>query len=436
MTVVKHYSAPKPPITKEPSWFLVILLSGILSGLLLFTIGWYLSLSDIDRHAVMKKILSASDIFPGIGALNRPKLLLVMGVDMPPKGSKNDYEAVRTDTMMLLHMDPSNKQANVVSIPRDSKVFIAGNRGINKINAAFAVGGPDVAVSTVEQTFGVSVDHYMVINLRAVREVVDALGGIDVYVEKPMHYQDLSAGLYIDFHPGPHHLDGKQAEGFLRFRHDALGDIGRIRRQQAFISAVTAKLKDPTVLLKISPILSATQKMILTDMSSPQLISTALFLRELNRSNLQMATIPGHPSLYSQVSYWVIDPKPTEEMLNRMVTGVRSDNAETSTTTRPSVGILYTSAYSVASIEDYKARLATMGFDVSCKREVRQSGTKLITHNNRLSKDVESALQQSNHALKDAQLIFYPHGTTFESNSCGNTDYTIILGDDTRRALN
>ena len=245
-----------------------------------------------------------------------------MGVDMPPKGSAEAYKQVRTDTMMLVKLDPQSQKVNVISIPRDSKVYIAGNQGVNKINAALPLGGPDTAVTTVQQTLGVDVNNYLIINLRGVHEVVDAVGGIDIYVEKPMHYHDHTAHLNIDFQPGEHHLDGQQAEEYLRFRHDAYGDIGRIRRQQLFIAAFTAKLKDPSIILKLKPLIDASNKYVETNLSTQDLLSMALFAKGLNKSNYQTATLPGHPSSSSAVSYWIIDSKPAEDMVNRMIVGI------------------------------------------------------------------------------------------------------------------
>ncbi len=429
MTVAKHYTAPKAKAkNNEPSWFVVILLSGILSGMLLFTIGWYMSLPETQRTAVIDKLVATKDIFPGIMGLNQSKLLLVMGVDMPPLGSTDDYHAVRTDTMMLVKLDNGSKRINVVSIPRDSKVYIAGSNRVDKINAAFTYGGPESTVATVESTLGVDIDNYIVANIRGVRDFIDALGGIDIYVEKPMHYRDRTAGLNINLEPGYQHLNGVQAEGFLRFRHDALGDIGRIRRQQQFINAVSAKVKDPETLLRIKPILSASNKFVLTDMSTQDLIRLAMFAKDMDKSGVQTATLPGRPSLNSAVSYWIIDPQAAEAVLNRLIVGVNSSE-ELGVNEKPTVGLLYTSSHQ-GQVADYRAKLEAEGFDVVCRSQVRRSTTKVITHNAAATQKTSARLLETMPALSSAQLIFSPHGGTFETNSCGRSDYTIVLGED------
>ncbi len=431
MSVVRQYPAPqKKQSSNEPSWFLVVMLSGIISGILLFTIGWYLSLSEAERHTVMKKLMSSSDMLSQLNVFHHSKVLLVMGVDMPPLGSKEAYRSVRTDTMMLVKVDTTHKKVNIVSLPRDSKVFIPGH-GIDKLNAAFTFGGPELAVATVEQSMGIDVDNYLVVNLSGVKEVVDALGGVDVYVEKPMHYKDYTAKLFINLEPGLHHMDGTQAEGYLRFRHDALGDIGRIRRQQQFISAVSNKLKDPATILRIKPLLEAANRFTLTDLPPQDLIGLAVFGKDLTRKDYQVATLPGHPSMSSQVSYWVIDPQAAEQVLNRLIVGIDEGSQVVDT---PTVGLLYTPNSDI-SIAKYKERLEAAGFQVRCQSRIRPSATRIVIHHT-AGHEIETRLQQTHPALKDAQLIFSPHGATFESNSCGNTDFTIILGDDTRSAAN
>ncbi len=435
MTVARQYSPHKPQAQKEPSWFLVILLSGVISGVLLFTIGWYVSLPQAQKDAVVHKLLSTKDIFPDILGFQHSRVLLVMGVDMPPRGMKDSYKDVRTDTMMLVKVDTSGRKVNIVSIPRDSKVYIPGYQGVNKINAAFALGGPDLSVATVEQTFGIKVDNYLVLNLMGVREVVDALGGIDVYVEKSMHYRDRTAGLYINLEPGLHHMEGKEAEGYLRFRHDALGDIGRITRQQEFMSAFIAKFKDPRTLLQLKPLIEASNKYILTNMSTQDLIRLALFGKDLKHSDFQVSTVPGHPSLNSSVSYWVIDPQAAETVLNRLIVGIDEQDSGALASGTPTVGILYTPSRSEA-VSDYQTRLQSEGFKVICHSRILRSNTKLIMHNNDQTRNTETKLEHTSPELKDAQLIFSPHGATFETNSCGNSDFTIILGDDTRSAVN
>jgi hypothetical protein len=169
-------------------------------------------------------------------------------------------------------------------------------------------------------------------------------------------------------------------------------------------------------------------------MSTQDLIALALFGKDLQKSDFQVATLPGRPSLYSAVSYWIIDPGPAEDVLNQLIVGIH-DTENESGEDRPTVGILYTPNHA-DELNDYTAKLEERGFKVVCKLGLRRTSTRLVTHNTGLSPETQQRLQHTNRALEDAQLIFSPHGATFETNSCGHSDYTIILGDDTRSAAN
>ena len=150
-------------------------------------------------------------------------------------------EGQRTDTIMLVHV-PLVGEPTLVSIPRDSWVPIEGN-GSDKINAAYALGGPALLVDTVESTTGLHVDHYVEIGMDGVAEVVDALGGITLCPKA--NYNDERSGLKIK--KGCQEVDGKTALAYVRMRYsDPTGDIGRAERQREYIAALKP-IMDPEV---------------------------------------------------------------------------------------------------------------------------------------------------------------------------------------------
>ncbi|WP_395104891.1 LCP family protein [Actinomadura sp. SCN-SB] len=148
----------------------------------------------------------------------------------------------RTDSMMLLHYGAGG--TSLISLPRDSYVPIPG-RGSNKLNAAFAFGGPKLLVRTVEQATGVRIDHYAEIGFAGFVGVVDAVGGVEICVKERM--RDPKAGL--DLSPGCQTLDGGQALGFVRTRASARADLDRIERQRQFFGALMKKAASPGTLL-------------------------------------------------------------------------------------------------------------------------------------------------------------------------------------------
>jgi LCP family protein required for cell wall assembly len=425
----------KPPFRKRsrPPLLWVVVASGILCALLIF-IGIKLwSTSIVIKDPIFHQELVSWHGSPG------QKVILVMGVDAPNvsirKKDEDSFEGTRTDTMMLVRINANKKRVSVVSIPRDSKVYIAGNHGIDKINAAHAIGGPDLAVQTVQDSFGIPIDNFIVVNLRGVRDLVDAIGGIDIYVEKPMHYTDNTAKLFINFEPGQYHLDGKQAEAFLRFRHDQLGDIGRIRRQQQFVMAVTKKLRDPGIMFKIPELVKISSQYVETDLSANELLTLAFFGKDLNMNAVRTATLPGHPGGI-KVSYWVIDPEPAQMILDRLIL----DNAQPlfsstgSDNGKPLKVGLYYDPDLTNTIPSLVKNLEQKNFHVVCQNRQRRSGTQIIEHTTRVTDDLTDSLRGLDNRFANARLIFAPVGTTFENNACSaGEDYTLVLGADSKR---
>src|SRR5690606_33450199 len=122
----------------------------------------------------------------------------------------------RTDTMILFSWDKQTGTIGALSIPRDTRVQIPGRRGYDRVNAAHAIGGPELAVRTVEQLTGVDVDYYVRLDFEGFQRIVDTLGGVVIDVERAMHYSDSAQGLYIDLKPGIQLLDGAQALQYVR----------------------------------------------------------------------------------------------------------------------------------------------------------------------------------------------------------------------------
>lgn len=181
---------------------------------------------------------------------DRPINLILAGVDIdydytsdqrPYPAKKVDYTS-RTDTLMLAQIFPDGT-TNLLSIPRDTWVEIPDSpNGWGKINSANVHGGPEMLIETVQYFTALPVDGYVYLSLSAVKEVTNAMGGLTLDVPVPMKYEDKAGQLFIDLEPGKQHLNGEKAAGFLRFRKDDMGDIGRVRRQQMYVSEMTKKM--------------------------------------------------------------------------------------------------------------------------------------------------------------------------------------------------
>lgn len=239
-------------------------------------------------------------------------MILIMGVDT------REDDIGRSDTMMVAAVDPKKKQASLLSVPRDTRVHIDGY-GYEKINAAFLLGGRQLAQRTVEDFLGTPIDHYVMVNNRAFTRVIDAIGGIDIDVEMRMEYEDPwddDGGLVIDLYPGFQHLDGKEAIGYVRYR-DEEGDIGRIARQQKFIRAVMEKITSPAIITDLPGIASVVYDNIETDMSPRQLLELAGAFKEAKSQGLKAEMIPGEPydNPEDGLNYWVPSIYTTREMV-------------------------------------------------------------------------------------------------------------------------
>lgn len=158
-------------------------------------------------------------------------------------GTGGDVGVGRTDTIMVLHI-PTSGKAKLVSIPRDSYVEVPGF-GMDKINAAFTYGGPQLLAETVEQSTGLRIDHYAEIGMGGLANVVDSVGGVDICVKEPI--DDPLAG--INLQPGCQELRGPQALGYVRTRATAMGDLDRVQRQREFFAALLEKITSPSTLI-------------------------------------------------------------------------------------------------------------------------------------------------------------------------------------------
>jgi LCP family protein required for cell wall assembly len=243
-----------------------------------------------------------------------------MGIDQIPEVDQKsvDQFSGRSDTMLLVRLDPDEQNVNVLSIPRDTQVEIP-SVGVVKINQANVVGGPALASEVVSHALSdVPIDRYVRIDTSAFRDLVDLLGGVEVFVPQRMFYEDQTQKLKIDLQPGWQTLNGVQAEQFARFRQDQHGDIGRVQRQQILLKAIQKRLINPLMLTRLPQAFSLVQKHLDTNLSVGEMLALAQFgLRLGNPDHLNMVLLPGRfsqPGEYN-ASYWIMDPNGVERVM-------------------------------------------------------------------------------------------------------------------------
>ena len=345
--------------------------------------------------------------------LKRQLNILLLGVDS--NGEQSDkFEGTRSDTIIILSMFPGKHTLNLLSVPRDSKVEIPGH-GVQKINASHALGGVGLTEKTIERTFGIPINGYIEINTEAVVELVDAIGGVPVFVEKDMHYRDYSGKLNINLTKGEHVLSGKDAECFLRFRKDALGDIGRTSRQQWFLTALIKKLKSPETITKIPELAKIADKYVKTNLSVYDLAKLAAFASSINASDIETATLPGEPNKKGYASYWILDPEKCEEVINRMVFNRVPKNLEGKT---PKAGLITVKGSDSSLI---KERIEQMGFEINCTTVVSSAHPQILGQSPLITSNFVKNLKSEIPELKDYRFVY-----DLSKNYCPSSDFTII----------
>lgn len=238
------------------------------------------------------------------GTLN----VLVLGID--------DVEEVRrSDTIILARVDIDRKTASVMSIPRDTRVAIKGYKQQQKLNHAYAFGGIELLRDTIVNLTGVPINYYLILNYASFPKIVDAIGGVDINVPKRMRYTDRAQNLHIDFQPGKKHMNGADGLKYVRFRMDAMGDMGRMKRQQEFAQAFLNKITTPAILPRIPEVVELTLSEIQTDMPVKTALQLAGQLKDMKLSSVRFFTMPGSPAYIGGISYFVPDlQKASEEM--------------------------------------------------------------------------------------------------------------------------
>lgn len=332
-------TAKKTPKRKHlPAWLgLSLGLTGV--ALLSATAGALLAMSLSSTSLLQSRLrpedngtFNQSEIANGsmsLPRLTRPVNVLVIGSKVLRSELGGELESSGhdpmvnsldglSDSMLLVRFEPDSSKVKVLSIPRDTAAFVEG-LGETKINEANHLGGPGLTARTVSRLLdGVGIDRYVRVNLMAVEAMVDALGGVEVYVPKEMKYTDNTQHLYIDLKQGKQRLNGEQAVQFMRFRYDDLGDIGRIQRQQMLLRSLIEQAIGPMTLVRLPKILSVVQDYLDTNLSIEELVALLNFTKDISHDDAQMLMLPGNfntPATPVSPSYWLPDYERIDTMV-------------------------------------------------------------------------------------------------------------------------
>jgi len=209
-----------------------------------------------------------------------------------------DVGGGNTDVMYTLRV--KDGVTHLTQVPRDTYID-SSSFGPLKANALYAMGGPEAVKGELSRHLGRPIDHHVLVNLSVIRRLGDALGGLEVNVPKRMVYTDNTQGLTIDLQPGLQTLKGRDLEGFLRFRHDEMGDIGRLDRQKLLLKALFQKITTPENLVRLPALLAAAGKDLKTDLGPMELGG---LITAMGGTKLEAERLGGRPFDRDGISYW------------------------------------------------------------------------------------------------------------------------------------
>ncbi|TDX51092.1 LCP family protein [Orenia marismortui] len=299
----------KARIVKAVLLFLVIVIMVVGAGLLTFNFMVKKSTGiDIDQSQGQEDPSS----MPKEEIDNRLNILLL--------GSDSKYEEHnRADTIMVASIDLKSKKVGVVSIPRDTRVKLVDRNSYNKINAAYSYGGIDLTKRTLEELLDIDIDYHFELDYKGFIDIVNTLGGVEVNIAKDLHYIDQADNLYIDLKAGPNKLSGAEALDYVRFRHDALGDIGRIQRQQKFLKAALDQILNFKTILKVPELVNDFNRNVKTDLEATKLLKLASMLANFSMDQVEMEMLPGEPKYIDGISYWLPLKEETRVLVNSLI---------------------------------------------------------------------------------------------------------------------
>ncbi|MCL5116935.1 MAG: LCP family protein [Firmicutes bacterium] len=308
----KQQNEPKPKRKKSRRWIgVLVAIIVVLGG---GAYGYQRYLSNLNN------VFSSTVKAAGTNALFQHRItILLMGSSLETSSSNQVLTGKkvrnRSDTLILVSIDPKTKQVGVLSIPRDTRVNVPGV-GMTKIAEATFFGGAPETVRVVENTFHVPIDYYAYISMFQFAKLINDMGGLTVDVPHNEVYDVSSGKLGINLHAGVQHLTGLQVLQFVRFRNTSEGDIGRIQQQQVILRDMAHQLLQPSMIPRIPALAhDLMSSLSATNMNVNQFIALGLFARHLNLSSVRYGTIPGHssthmdPYMHVRLSYWTYDPR-------------------------------------------------------------------------------------------------------------------------------
>lgn len=365
----------------------------------------------------------------------------------------DDYKLA--DTIMVCSYDPKNQSASILSIPRDT--YVGKNKAkasaSYKINSVYRNGeNIDGMVKSIEDILDLKIDNYIVVDTDALKQVVDAIGGVEFDVPIDMKYDDYSQDLHIDLKAGYQKLNGQQAEWLVRFRHSNNGDtydkeygdndIGRMRTQREFITATLKQTLKPSNIFKITEISQIAFNNIKTNVRYETIKDYIPYTVNFNTENLKTNTLPGTPELCNGVWIYTVNQKETKKIVQELFSDkveeeTNNTNTVGNTTTNNTVNNSKTNTNQTTNKETQIRLEILNGSGTSSKlseatKLLKEKGYNVVKTGNTNSTEKTSIINRTGKSKNIESEIkkLLKVGTISEKSNNSNVDFTIILGKD------
>ena len=353
-----------------------------------------------------------------------------------------------TDTIMVVKYSPKNQQASLLSIPRDSFVgkSTSSATAFDKINSKYQI-SPQSVIDAVNKLTGLNLKYYVTVDTKALRDLVDAIGGVYFDVPIDMDYDDSSQALAIHLKKGYQLLNGMQAEGVVRFRHNNNGtsypseygdnDLGRMKTQRAFIETVLKQTLKVGNITKVNQLINIAKEEVSTNIPWDTLKNYAVALMDFDTNNLKTGALPGAADYYNGLSFFIVNTKQSKEMVNDLFfsTGENANDISSSNTIS---GTSTSGSNKISNKNRSKIKLEVLNGTGSSDRfdnaitqlkdygyNITKKGTTNFT-NKTVIIDRKSNSNEEKNELKSLLCT----GTTTVGEDNSNVDFTIIIGID------
>jgi LCP family protein required for cell wall assembly len=286
----------------------IIFIGGVGAGVFFFYIN------SANRTINSITTTEIESILAPIESPQEPVTILILGRDT--RNTEND--AGRADIIMLIYLNPKENTGSLLSIPRDTLVEIPGY-GEDKINAAYAYGGEELMIKTISSFLGAEINHYVTLDFEGFVDLIDALGGVDITIDRPI--VDPKSG--ANFSAGNHHLTGEQALSYTRSRSTELGDIGRIQRQQQLFKELLKQKLNVKYLSSAPYYFNILIENTRTDLDILTILKYSKAVLSFNSENFETAIIPSHPDWINDgtISVQIPDTSEAKAMWQRILNG-------------------------------------------------------------------------------------------------------------------